>query len=30
VRAFEKVQKAVRNRVAAMEQPKAEPAIAVH
>ncbi|HEY0569724.1 MAG TPA: RNA polymerase sigma factor RpoH [Xanthobacteraceae bacterium] len=30
VRAFEKVQKAVRNRVAAMEQPKAEPAIALH
>jgi RNA polymerase sigma-32 factor len=31
VRAFEKVQKAVRNRVAAMEQPRAQPAaIAVH
>ena len=31
VRAFEKVQKAVRNRVAAMEQPRAQPAaIAAH
>ena len=31
VRAFEKVQKAVRNRVAAMEQPRGEPAaLAVH
>jgi RNA polymerase sigma-32 factor len=30
VRAFEKVQKAVKNRVAAMEQPKAQPALAAH
>ena len=28
VRAFEKVQKAVKNRVTAMEQPKAAPALA--
>ena len=30
VRAFEKVQKAVRNRVAAMESPPTQPALAVH
>ena len=30
VRAFEKVQKAVRNRVSAMEQPKAVPALEAH
>ncbi len=30
VRAFEKVQKAVKNRVAAMEAPSAQPALAVH
>jgi len=30
VRAFEKVQKSVKNRVAAMEQPKAQPALAAH
>ncbi len=30
VRAFEKVQKAVKNRVAAMETPKHEPALAMH
>jgi RNA polymerase sigma-32 factor len=30
VRAFEKVQKAVRNRVTAMEQPKAAPALEAH
>jgi len=30
VRAFEKVQKAVRNRVAAMETPHGEPALAMH
>jgi RNA polymerase sigma-32 factor len=30
VRAFEKVQKAVKNRVSAMEQPKAAPALAAH
>ena len=30
VRAFEKVQKAVRNRVAAMELPTAQPALAMH
>jgi len=30
VRAFEKIQKAVKNRVSAMEQPKAAPALAAH
>jgi RNA polymerase sigma-32 factor len=30
VRAFEKVQKSVKNRVAAMESPKAQPALAAH
>ena len=30
VRAFEKVQKAVRNRVAAMESPPTQPQLAVH
>jgi RNA polymerase sigma-32 factor len=30
VRAFEKVQKAVKNRVAAMESPPTQPALAVH
>ena len=30
VRAFEKVQKAVKNRIAAMETPRAEPALAMH